>query len=225
MPTICVIKNGRSLRERCARPCPIDKGGFKRLSARVGVEVAAAAPAQIRGGKVDRDTRRRRYRPPEVAILGVQGEALAIKARRFKPDRAANTRGQRDRHLVDVDRHRRSVPRQAACADLEPIPFAHHLIASAFRHRPPLAAGAIERDIYGAMIERIAAAGPSIIRREHAADKRDDGQTLLSIVAERIDIPPGIAARLDRPIEARSITTLAAACLPDNAAIGTPGPG
>ena len=66
---------------------------------------------------------------------------------------------------------------------------------------------------------------PCVIGREYAADKGDDGEGVAPIVAYRIDIPPGIAAGRNLPVEARSASTASAAKRPDNAAIGTPGPG
>ena len=69
------------------------------------------------------------------------------------------------------------------------------------------------------------APGPVVIRREDASEKRDDGDAVLAIVAQRVDIPPRIATRRDGPAEVRSATSADAASRPDSAAIGTPAPG
>ncbi len=66
---------------------------------------------------------------------------------------------------------------------------------------------------------------PSVIRREHTADKGDDGQAELAAVTQCVNIPPEVATRWDRLIEARCAIVAAAASLPDIAAMGTPGPG
>ena len=87
---------------------------------------------------------------------------------------------------------------------------------------------AVNRDIDGAMIERIGGTfspGERIVWRKHAADERDDGDAVLSVAAQRIDIPPRITVWRNDPGEVRSASRLIAADRPANAAIGTPGPG
>jgi hypothetical protein len=64
-----------------------------------------------------------------------------------------------------------------------------------------------------------------VIGREDAADERNDGQRMSSVVADGVDIPPRVAASRYRLAEARSASTAAAAKRPESAAIGTPGPG
>ena len=88
--------------------------------------------------------------------------------------------------------------------------------------------GAIERHVERAVVAwigRAAAPRPGVVGREHAADEGDQGEALRLVVAQRIDVPPGIAARRDRAVEAESASTLAAASRPEIAAIGTPAPG
>lgn len=70
-----------------------------------------------------------------------------------------------------------------------------------------------------------AASSPGVVGGEDATDQRDDGDAVLSVVAQCIDIPPLIGIVGQRLIETRSAVTLAAASRPDSAAIGTPGPG
>ena len=64
-----------------------------------------------------------------------------------------------------------------------------------------------------------------VIGRKHAADKSDEGEAKTLIIADAIDIPPGIAARLYRDIKARSEMMALAAIWPESATIGTPAPG
>ncbi len=72
-------------------------------------------------------------------------------------------------------------------------------VAAALRHRPARAARSVERDIYRAMSIGIGPARPGVIGREHAADEGDDGEAEGAVVAQRVDIPPAIAARTQRP--------------------------
>ncbi len=86
----------------------------------------------------------------------------------------------------------------------------------------------VERDIDGAMgfrIGRTLPSRPRVIGRKYTTDETDDREALLTIVAYRIEIPPAIAVRRDGCIEAKSVSKAMTACLPDSAAIGTPGPG
>ena len=78
------------------------------------------------------------------------------------------------------------------------------------------------------MPHRIAAAAPprpGVVGREHAAEERDQRDAVRAVVAERVDIPPDIAAVRRGYREVRSCSRLAAASRPDSTAIGTPGPG
>jgi ornithine carbamoyltransferase len=69
------------------------------------------------------------------------------------------------------------------------------------------------------------AAAQSVIGRKHAAYKGNERHGVTPIVAQRVDIPPGITTAWDDVIEAKYEITWAAASRPDSAAIGTPGPG
>jgi hypothetical protein len=73
--------------------------------------------------------------------------------------------------------------------------------------------------------ERFSLARSRIERREHRADEDDQRERVLAVVAERIDVPPRVAATRDRVVEARSAESACAASFPLNAAIGTPAPG
>ncbi len=87
---------------------------------------------------------------------------------------------------------------------------------------------AIQRHVERTVIFRIGtspAAPEGIVGREHTADKADDGEAMLAVIAQRIDIPPAVATGRNRRIEARDAIRLSAARRPESAAIGTPGPG
>lgn len=95
------------------------------------------------------------------------------------------------------------------------------------------------------MIERIrrsASPGPEIVGRKYAADKRNDRQPVLTVIADGIDIPPGVSivfyvlvkngnhgalvllvhADLSRP---KSMAAASAASRPEIATMGIPAPG
>src|SRR5277367_4672904 len=100
--------------------------------------------------------------------------------------------------------------------------------ARSLGHRPAISGFTIERNIDGAMIERIGrplAPCECVIGREHAADESDNGDAVFAVVAQCVDIPPRIAIGMDDPCEVRSASRLEAAERPDSPAIGTPGPG
>ena len=77
--------------------------------------------------------------------------------------------------------------------------------------------GAATVKLQGAVVERVLASA--------AGAARGGGDSLSPVVAGRSDRPPGVAAGWNGAVEPRSVITLSAACRPDSAAIGTPGPG
>jgi hypothetical protein len=161
----------------------------------------------------------------------------AVLARRIEHERgvaehfgthshlAANLVGQRRGNLGDVDHQRIATPVHRAGSNRKVIAAARHRLAPAFGHRPGPAARAVEGDVDRAVVLRIAASAEFVIWRKNAANERDDRQAVLAVGAGRIDIPPGIAARPDRDVEAWSRSRQATAKRADNAAIGTPAPG
>ena len=119
---------------------------------------------------------------------------------------------------------------QAAGANLIMRGRALDVLSTAFGHGPALAALAIQRHIQGAKMlgvghAALSPSGPCVVRRKNTADKGDDGQTVLSVFAQRVEVPPEITTRWDRLVKPRSAISVAAAKRPDMAAIGTPGPG
>lgn len=75
------------------------------------------------------------------------------------------------------------------------------------------------------MIGRIFASAPPIPRAENRPYEADDGDGLLAIVADPVNVPPRIAALGDVDVKARSLKIASAACLLERQAIGTPAPG
>lgn len=88
----------------------------------------------------------------------------------------------------------------------------------------------IKCDIDSAIVFRIdvcpaALESPCIVGRKNTTDKRDDAEGILSIVTERIDVPPQVASRAYLLVKPRCTMVVSAANCPERAAIGTPGPG
>ena len=141
---------------------------------------------------------------------------------------AADATGNRYGNLVEADDQRLAVPGQLAWADGERVRGSTDCVRGRSVMVQRFAAFAIDRHIDRAMIERIGNAFASrerVIGRKHAADEGNDGDAVLTVVAQRVDVPPRIAVGVDHPREVRSASRLEAAARPDSAAIGTPGPG
>ena len=66
---------------------------------------------------------------------------------------------------------------------------------------------------------------PCVVGRKHAADEGDDGEAARAVFAEPIQVPPPVTVFIYLAFEERSAIRAAAACRPESAAIGTPGPG
>jgi hypothetical protein len=63
---------------------------------------------------------------------------------------------------------------------------------------------AIKRHVQRVVIEwigRSPAPRERIVGREHAVDEGDDGEAVLAVVAQRVDLPPDIAVRRHHQIE------------------------
>ena len=144
--------------------------------------------------------------------------------------RALNVRPERCGSLVDVDAQRAAVPAQGIRADDQRRRRAPHGALTALGERPA-PAFSVQGDVERAELQRLCqpmrceAAGSRVERRKDAADKRDQGEPVPSVIAQRIDIPPGVAASGYDTVEARSSISALAAKQPDSATIGTPGPG
>ena len=165
---------------------------------------------------------------PDVVFRRIEREAGRVERFGMHPYRSAHTAAEGvEQPLVALfygDFEHIAVPAHRAGADLQIVFVAAHRLAPALGHHPAMA-GTIQRDIDAGMIERVAPAAALVIGAENAAQKGDDGQPVLPVGADGIDIPPGVAARWNRFIEARSRSTTFAASRPDKAAIGTPAEG
>jgi hypothetical protein len=211
-----------------ARPLPAGKGGFKGGSPGIPIEVSGTVPAQRRLFERDLDLRRWGQRTPPVAPLAVERERRLSMRVGIETQGAPQPAGSRDRDLVEFDRERVTIPSDRAGADRQVRLRSSNRIPAALGQSPEPGPWAIERNIQSTVIERICwptTAGPGVIRREHAADKGDQGDAVPPVVAQGIDIPPRVAVRRDGCVETMSGTRLAATKRPDSAAIGTPGPG
>lgn len=163
-----------------------------------------------------------------MQILGIEKEALVGQCGGMDANLPAQAGRDRDGDLLDVDHQRVSIPGERAGADADGIPGLLYRAGRAFRQRPALAAFTVERDVERAMLMRVrwaALARAEIVGREDAADEADQGQAVLAVVAQRVDVPPAIAVRDDLAVEAKSPSSRAAAIRPESAAIGTPAPG
>ncbi len=162
---------------------------------------------------------------PAMAAGMVDQCGVAGERARGDADLAADRAREREAALVDGDDQAVAVPFQVAGADRQMMRRTFGL--PAFGHRP---GGwlAVEGDVERAVAKRVGGAvssGEAVIGREDAAEEGDQGDAVGAIVAERVDIPPDIAVRRDRAVEARSSIRADAASRPERAAIGTPGPG
>ena len=158
------------------------------------------------------------------APSGWSGELDAGDRRGVDADGAAEAVEVGDGALVDVDGEGGAVPVHAARADLEGGGRLAQGGFAAVGHRPA-AAAAVEGDVDAAVVGRVAAAAPAVPGREHRADEADDRDGMVAVAGDAVDVPPGVAVGRDGQVEARSARIAAAACRPESAAIGMPGPG
>jgi hypothetical protein len=86
---------------------------------------------------------------------------------------------------------------QLARADDKVFGIALAVARAALGHAPAASAWAVEGDIEGAVVHRIgrfAAPGPGVVGGEHAPDEGNQGQAVLAIVTQGVDVPPEVAA-------------------------------
>lgn len=198
---------------------------FETFRTSIGVEISGAVPTYIGFLQIDFDTRRWGNGAPDVAFCAVDRKRLVVDELRVEANDAAN-RGRYGRGLlVDVDCQNAAVPKQCARPNLEDIRRDANGVLSALRHRPAVFARRIKRHIKGAVIERRSRFRPRVVRRKDAADEGDNRDAVVAGVAERVDIPPGVSVAINVYVEPYAAFTIFAAIFPDNAAIGTPGPG
>ena len=165
-----LVEDGGTPAQRRRGTSPRREGVLERLVAPVGVEVGGAAPAQGRPLQRDLDPR---SRAPSATSGG--GRRRRARSRgRVRPDGWRRTaprtaRGQRHRDLVEPDRQRVAVPGQRARADARSRRRSARRLArprSVIAQR--LARPAVERDVEGAVVERVAGAAPPRAARSRA---------------------------------------------------------
>lgn len=165
---------------------------------------------------------------PYVSCFRIESIAHRIERFRIYAHRSAYATPPRDTEalvaFLDVDFQCFAGPANTARPDAKRIAFLLDGAAPSLGHRPAVLRS-VERDIERCVVHRIAPTAGLVIGREDAAQERDDGQTMASVVADCIDIPPCVAAGWNRRVEARSVISVRAASCPDKAAIGTPAPG
>ena len=222
-----------------AAPVPLAEVGFEGAVAVVGVEVAGAGPAESGGLEVDLDAAEGRDGGPAVAAGGVEGEACAGEGGGVDADGPADGEGQGGAAFGQGDGEGGAVPYGVAGTDFEAGGVAGQGCAAVFGHGPAFGAaveGCVHADVVfgvgGAVVAGVGgAAGPGVPGGEDAADEGDDGEAVGSVVAQRVDVPPGVAALRNRRVKtgsglgARSSITSAAARRPESVAMGTPAPG
>jgi hypothetical protein len=223
-----IVGNHRSLARAGARPLPARKVAFERRIAMIDVAVTVAEPSRCRLTKFHLHPCTRCERPPAVAFGCVELKSLSRQRRRIDPHGPLKTRRERIGDFVDPKGQRLTAPVDAAWANDELIRASSDSAPAAFSHRPALTGVAVECDVQCAMIERVSPPEPArerVVRRKHAADEGNQRDAAFAVVAQCIDVPPGIAVLGDDAVKVRSPIRLAAAIHPDSAAIGMPGPG
>ena len=98
--------------------------------------------------------------------------------------------------FIDLDDQTRSIPAQLAGTDGETSVAALDVPCAAFGQRPTPPTLPVECEVEGGVGERVARAAPPrrrVPRRKHATEHGDQGEPMATAVAQRIDIPPGVA--------------------------------
>lgn len=116
------------------------------------------------------------------------------------PDDAPQPARQGARHLVDADLEGRADPFERTRSDHKSRCFALKAGASPLGAGPGRTGYAIERYIERTVLQRVVPAAPSchgIVGREHTTHERDKRQPVASVVAQRVDVPPRVAAGRD----------------------------
>ncbi len=163
-----------------------------------------------------------------MAPGGIQRERVVSQGSGVQAHLAANPCRPGHRDFVDGNNQGIAIPADRTRPDRELARLLAHRGATALDHAPALAARTVQGHIDGAVVEWIGRAGsarPGVIGRKYAADEGDHRQAVLAVVAQRVQIPPGVAVRPYRRVETQSASIASAAWCPDSAAIGSPGPG
>lgn len=143
--------------------------------------------------------------------------------------------GKRNGHaaLPNVDHQLPAIPAQLALLDLKHGPRPRDRCCSPLCHGPALLTGAVDGNIEGTVVvccdwsaaSKTGCLRPVVVGREDASHEGNQGDAVLTAVAQAVDIPPEITTRWDRLVESRCAIRVAAASRPERAAMGTPAPG
>ena len=180
---------------------------------------------QRRRCQLDGDIADRCPRVPCVALIRLQGEGPADAQSRGEGDRSAHTARQRRTTLVNVETDGPPVPHHPARSQAQRVRRTHQCRLAPFRQRPPTYAGPVEAHIETHVIKRPPPSRPRIVGREDRTQHGDQGEAEAAVRADRVCVPPGVAARRNLAVEARSVSSCRAAIIPESVAIGTPAPG
>ena len=225
-----LIQHGHVVLQMGARPMPVVETGLERFLAEIRIEIAAAGPADAGVMHIHFDAGARRNRVPAMPPGGIEVKPRRADQLGIDAHLPAHRIGDRGGCLGDIDHQRFAVPMQRARPDRQMVGVARNRAARTFGHRPGGAARAGHRHVDRAVVFRRVPPAQLVIGREDAADKGDDREPIAPAigsrgVAEGVDIPPGIAVRVDLYVEPRSLSRISTARPPLSAAIGTPAPG
>ena len=175
-----VVNNGgAAVSHWRARPVP----GFKRsgsgLCAFIAVQVAAAFPAQRGFGKVDFNPRTWCNWAPVVLAQIVKRIDVTAQCFGVYAYGAQQALGHGYADFIQVNLQMIARPFQLAGANHQLVCTSRYAGAAALGHGPAAAAGAVQRNVYGAVVLRINSCtffskGLRVVRRENTADKGND---------------------------------------------------
>lgn len=223
-----IIEDTRPARLDGPRPGPALEGLSQRFAPSIAVHIGKARPTERGTRESHLDPGMWCDRLPDMSSLAINRKGGCVGARGLDDQGTFQTPRNRHGHFIDIDVQSVVAPCQTTLANFEASDAAVERGSATLRHGPAMSAVAIERNIDRAMRERVplpTPAGSCIVWRKDATDKGDDGQAVPAVVAQRIDIPPGIATGWNRRVERWSVSTVWAAMRPDSAAIARPGPG
>lgn len=146
---------------------PVLKGILQRAITSVTVEVAVTFPCELGRREMDVDGSQRRNRLPHMMTGVVERERCWLDGGGMEPNLASDAFGDRYAHFIDINRQSVRVPSHGTGANAQRVVVAREIMAATLGHGPTLAARAIERNIHGGEVERIAkpfAARAGIVR-------------------------------------------------------------
>ena len=130
-----------------AGPLPIGEPVFQRLATMVRIEIALAAPGDIRVGEGDIDSGEGRERCPDVAALRIKAEAALSEHLRGQANLATHRQGQQRTFFLDIDGQRIAIPMDMAGTDLQRRTIPPQRALAPLGHRPAPATRAVEGDV------------------------------------------------------------------------------